>query len=212
MTHLKGGPQSRDGRASAGIRGCLGDTDEVEQRRDSDRRARGDLHGLGVAREVAVAARAGRQQRGVQLPAGGQRPTLRRLSCPLGDRLGAESPGGLLDAAQRGFCWYDVQRSSAEHDRRAVQGASNIADHDETGLSGQLGEGADRVKALCGPYRCQAPNALRRVKPQLPRDLRVVGVVVARDADGELKAAGPQRFDDALKRRVLLVGLPAGDG
>ena len=55
------------------------------------------------------------------------------------------------------------------------------------------------------------PHAFNGLKQQLPSDQRVIGVVIARHADCQLKSARMQRFHDAFKRRMLIAVLPTRD-
>ena len=105
-----------------------------------------------------------------------------------------------------------MQRSTSEHDRPAVKGAGDVADYDEPRLPRQLRADSYRVKTLRRPRRRELRHTVDGLEQKLLGNQRLVGIIVAGEADGELEIAGVERLDHALERGVLLPGLPASDG
>ena len=89
----------------------------------------------------------------------GQHPAPRPVLSLL-DSFGAEAPRGVLDATHRRVRRYDLQRSTSEHDRPAVEGAGDIADYDEPRLLRELTQDSDRVKTLSRPRRRELRHTL----------------------------------------------------
>ena len=157
--------------------------------------------------EVAVAAGAGRNGVACSSAPDGSSQRCDAASALL-CRLGAQTPRSRLDAPHRRVRGHDLKHPRAEHDRPAMKGARDIPT--TTNRACPASSLRIPIGSKAAVLRRQAARPLGRgPAAAAPRSATHRSRHSARMPHRQLKPARVQRFNDALKRRMLIAASPS---